>query len=69
MNTRQLHFPLPGAEAAVLTLPGALAPDTLQQLEYALTTSLGTMRKELRNDATDPGQVEYASWSCQAVAH
>lgn len=69
MNTRQLRFPLSGAEAAVLTLPRTLPPDTLQQLEYALTSTLGEMRHALRNDATDPGQIEYASWSSPAVAH
>lgn len=69
MNNRHLHFPLPGVEAAVLTLPQALSPETLQQLENALTTTLGVLRHELRSDADDPGHIEYASWSCSAAAH
>lgn len=69
MNSRQLRFPLPGVEPAVLMLPQSLSPETLLQLEHALTNALGALRHELRDDATDPGQIEYASWSGCAAAH
>jgi|GEM_PF-1343111 len=71
MNTRQLSFPLPGNEAAVLMLPPALTPETLQQLETALASTLGTLRREVRGDTTDAGSIEYASWlqTDRAQAH
>ncbi len=63
MNTRQLSFPLPGNEPAVLILPPALTSETLQQLETALASTLLTLRREVCGDTTDDGQIEYASWS------
>lgn len=68
MNTRQLSFPLPGNEAAVLMLPPTLTPETLQQLETALDSTLGALRREVRGDVTDAGQIEYASWSQTSLA-
>ncbi len=62
MNSRQLYFPLPGVEPAVLMMPQVMSPETLQQLANALSNTLDALRHEVRNDATDPGQIEYASW-------
>ncbi len=62
MNTRQLRFPMPGTEPAVLTLPQALSAETLQRLETELSDTLGALRHELHDDTPDPGQIEYASW-------
>jgi hypothetical protein len=63
MNNRHLSLPLPGLEPAVLMLPPTMSPDTLLQLETALTATLGALRREVRSDTTDAGQIEYASWS------
>ncbi len=62
MNTRQLSFQLPGNEPAFLMLPPTLTCEMLQQLEAALASALGTLRREVRGDSADAGQIEYASW-------
>lgn len=62
MNARQLTFPLPGNGPAVLTLPQALPPETLQELERSLTAALGNLQRECSADALERGRIEYASW-------
>lgn len=62
MNTTQLQLPLPGHTPAVLTLPRPLTPESLLDLEQALASALGQLHRELRSEATDPGEIEYASW-------
>lgn len=62
MNTRQLHFTLPGAEPAVLSLPQTLSAETLKHLEAELSNTLGALRHEMDDNTPDPGQIEYASW-------
>lgn len=62
MNATQLQLPLPGHTPAVLTLPQPLTSESLLALEQALASTLGHLHRELCSEATDPGQVEYASW-------
>jgi hypothetical protein len=65
MTARQLNVPWPGNGPAVLTLPQPLTPESLLQLEQALAGVLGQLHHEVCSDATDPGQLEYASWMQQ----
>ncbi len=62
MNTTRLQLPLPGQLPASLTLPQPLTAESLRQLERALASALGHLHRELRGDATDAGEIEYASW-------
>jgi len=71
MNARQMTFPLPGNGPAVLTLPQALPPEALRELEHSLTVALHDLQRETGGDALEPGQIEYASWlqRLAAMAH
>jgi len=65
--------PMPGAAPAVLTLPQPLTRQALLELEQALTSTLGMLRRDLR-DGSDAeaaehlsrrqtaGEIEYLSW-------
>ena len=65
MTARQLNILLPGDGPAVLTLPQPLTPESLLELEQALSGVLGRLHHEVCSDAADPGQLEYASWMQQ----
>ncbi|WP_372659897.1 hypothetical protein [Hydrogenophaga sp.] len=71
MNARQLSFPLPGNGSAVLTLPPALPPETLQELEHSVAAALNHLQRESSAEALARGRVEYASWLplLRAVRH
>lgn len=68
MHTQQLTFPLPGQDAAVLTMPRPLAADELGVLEHTVCTGLRQLQREMRGHAADPAQLEYASWLRQLGA-
>jgi hypothetical protein len=61
-----MHIPLSGHEPVVLSLPPSLAPETLGELEHALSAGLRALQRETRGAAADPGQTEYASWLPQS---
>lgn len=71
MIAKQMTFPLPGNEHAVLTLPQTLQPEALTALEDSLTVALRDLKRESDGDAHDPGHIEYASWlqRLAAMAH
>ena len=73
MTSFQFTLPMPGAAPAVLTLPQPLTRQALLELEQAVTSTLGMLRRDLRDgsDAEAAGQVarrqtageiEYLSW-------
>ena len=67
MTSLQLTLPVSGAVPANLTL--ALTPQALQELEHAVSGTLGMLLRDLCGLAavravqpTDAGAIEYASW-------
>ena len=63
MNTRQLTVTASGNARAVLTLPLHPTPESLAGLERSLSETIGALRRDLRGDAADDGEIEYRSWS------
>lgn len=73
MTSFQFNLPMPGAAPAVLTLPRSLTRQALLELEQAVTSALGMLRRDLR-DSSDAeaaaqmacpqtaGEIEYLSW-------
>ncbi|MEI8031579.1 MAG: hypothetical protein WCH35_17535 [Comamonadaceae bacterium] len=61
MTTRQLS--LPDCGSAMLTLAEPLTFDVIGQLERGLDTLLYKLRRELRVDQLDPGDLEFESWA------
>lgn len=62
MTVRQLTISLPGEAPAILTVPQALTPESLRELEQGFAGTLARLRREMGSDAADPGALEYASW-------
>jgi hypothetical protein len=62
MNSRQLTVNVPGNGDAVLIVPLQPTPEFLAPLERSLADTIGTLRRELRGEATDVGEIEYQSW-------
>ncbi len=62
MNAIQLTVAVPGGDPAVLSLPQPLTAETLPQLEQAMAGTLGMLRRDLCDRASDAGAIEYASW-------
>jgi hypothetical protein len=54
---------LPDCGSAMLTLPDPLTPDVIGQLESGWHKLLLTLRRELRGDQPDPGDLEFESWA------
>ncbi len=73
MTSFQFTLPMPGAAPAVLTLPQPLTRQALLDLEQAVSSTLGMLRRDLR-DSSDgeaaaqmasrqtAGEIEYQSW-------
>lgn len=73
MTSIQFTLPTPGAAPALLTLPQPLTRQALGALEQAVTSTLGMLRRDLR-DGSDAeaalhtarrqsaGEIEYLSW-------
>jgi hypothetical protein len=59
---------LPDCGSATLTLPDPLTPDVIGQLERGWHKLLLTLRRELRSDQPDPGDLEFASWAANMPA-
>ena len=65
MTAHQLTLPLSGDASAFLILPQPLTPESLCRLEQGLACSLAQLRREMGDDAVDPGTLEYESWMQQ----
>ena len=64
MTMQQMTFLIPPYWTATLTLPELLTPDAFSRLESAISDTLGDPRRDLGDHtATDPGSVEFDSWS------
>ncbi len=61
MTMRQLS--LPDCGSAMLTLAEPLTLDVIGQLECGLDNLLVKLRRELRGDQPDPGDLEFESWA------
>lgn len=61
MTTRQLS--LPDCGSVMLTLAEPLTLDVIDQLECGLDNLLFKLRRELRGDQPDPGDLEFESWT------
>ncbi len=61
MTLRQLS--LPDCGSAMLTLAEPLTLDAIGQLECGLDNLLFKLRRELRADQADPGDLEFESWT------
>lgn len=61
MTLRQLS--LPDCGSATLTLAEPLTLDLIGQLECGLDKLLFKLRRELRADQPDPGDLEYETWT------
>ncbi len=61
MTMRQLS--LPGCGSVMLTLAEPLTLDVIGQLECGLDKLLFKLRRELRADQPDPGDLEFESWA------
>ncbi len=66
MTMRQLS--LPDCGSAMLTLVEPLTHDVIGQLERGLDTLLYKLRRELRVDQLDPGDLEFESWASNMYA-
>ena len=64
MRMQQMTFLIPPYGTATLTLPELLTPDAFSRLESAIGDALGDPRRDLSDHTTtDPGSVEFDSWS------
>lgn len=61
MTLRQLS--LPDCGSVMLTLAEPLTLDVIGQLECGLDNLLFKLRRELRADQPDPGDLEFESWA------
>ena len=73
MTSVQLTLSVSGTAPALLTLPQPLTPQTLLELEQAVSSTLGMLRRDLIGAGSEaaPGpaagrpeaaEIEYASW-------
>ena len=61
MTMRQVL--LPDCGSATLTLAEPLTLDVIGQLESGWNNLLVTLRREVRGDQPDPGELEFESWA------
>lgn len=61
MTMRQLS--LPDCGSVMLTLAEPLTLDLIGQLECGLDNLLFKLRRELRTDQPDPGDLEFETWT------
>lgn len=73
MTCLQISVSVPGTGPAVLTLPQALTPQAVLELEHAVAGTLGMLRRDLLSAGLgaapehavrrpDAAEIEYASW-------
>lgn len=61
MTMRQLS--LPDCGSAMLTLAEPLTLNVISQLEFGLDNLFFKLRRELRGDQPDSGDLEFESWT------
>ena len=62
MNTRDLTFPTPDGEPAMLPLEQPCSPEVAGADPGAPTRGPGQLEADLAGVVIDPGAIEYASW-------